>query len=309
MAKKMRNVALTAKIEVTYGTDPVPTGLANAILCRALAPQPLTAEFADRATVRPFMGASPQVFAAGYSVAEFEIELAGSGAAGTAPAWGPLLRACGISETISAATSVTYAPVSIAHESVTLYYYFDGLMHKMTGCRGTVSFELNAKAIPVMRFRMTGLHNVVTDTAMITATLTGFIAPVAVNKVNTTTFSLHSYAAKVQSFTLDVANQVNYRNLVNNETVDIVDRNPAGAINFEVDTVAAKAWQPIITAGTAGALSIIHGATAGNICTLAASKTQLLSPSYGEQDGIGMLSVPLAFLPTSGNDEFSLVLT
>ena len=40
----------------------------------------------------------------------FEVEMAGSGTAGTAPAFGPLLKACGNSETIVTDTSVTYAP-------------------------------------------------------------------------------------------------------------------------------------------------------------------------------------------------------
>jgi hypothetical protein len=45
-------------------------------------------------------------------VVEFDVDLVGSGTAGTAPAWGPLIQACAFAEVIVASTSVTYNPVS-----------------------------------------------------------------------------------------------------------------------------------------------------------------------------------------------------
>jgi len=310
MSKKQRNALLTAKIETTYGTDSTPAAATNAILCRNLSVQPLNIEAVDRDTVRPWFGNSPQVVASRYSVAEFEIEYAGSGAAGTAAKWGPILRACGFSETISASTSVTYAPISTAQESITIWYYLDGLLHKITGARGNVSFEMSAKGIPVMKFRMVGLYNAPTDTAMATGvSFTGFTQPVAFNKQNTATFSLHGISAKVESFSMDVGNEVGYVNRVNSEEVVITDRNVTGSIQFETDTVAAKDWYAAILAGTASTLSIVHGSTAGNICTLSASKVQPLSPQYQEKDGIVMFNMPLSIQPSAGNDELSLVIT
>ena len=64
--------------------------------------------------IRAYFGNSEQLPAGIHSELDFEVELAGSGAAGTAPAWGPLIRACGMSETITAATDVKYAPVEWA---------------------------------------------------------------------------------------------------------------------------------------------------------------------------------------------------
>jgi hypothetical protein len=309
MSKKQRNALLLAKIETTYGTDPTPAAATNSILCRNLDVQPLKLEVQDRDTVRPYYGNSPQVVAANYSTAEFEVELAGAGAAGTAPKWGPLLRACGFSETISAGVNVTYAPISVAQESVAIYYYLDGLLHKMTGCRGNVSFELNAKGIPVMKYRLVGLQSVVTDTAMATGTtFSGFIQPVAVNKANTT-FTLHSYSGKMESFTLDVGNTVNYINRVGNEEVIIADRNMTGSVMMELDAIASKDWLAIVRAGTASTLSIVHGTVAGNICTLSGPKAQPLEPSYSNKDGIAMVTFPISIQPSSGNDEASLVIT
>jgi hypothetical protein len=52
---------------------------------------------------------------------------------------------------------------------------------------------------------------------------------------------------------------------------------------------------------------MLHGTTAGNRVTLLAPKVDIGNPSYEDSDGIQMLSLPFAAIPTSaGNDEVSL---
>ena len=106
-----RKRLILAKIEATYGTDPTPTG-AEAILVRNLEITPLEAETVSRELIRPYLGASDQLLAQTRVGINFEVELAGSGTAGTAPAYSALMKSCGLSETVVATTSVTYAPIS-----------------------------------------------------------------------------------------------------------------------------------------------------------------------------------------------------
>ena len=54
-----------------------------------------------------FLGASEQLLANTRVECTFSVELAGSGAAGTAPRYGDAIKACGFSETIASGTSVT----------------------------------------------------------------------------------------------------------------------------------------------------------------------------------------------------------
>jgi hypothetical protein len=103
MPKLTRKRAILAKIESTYGTDSVPTGAANAILVRNIEVTPIAAEVVGRDVIRPYMGESEQLIANRRVELSFEVEVAGSGTAGTAPAYGPLLRACGLTETVLAA--------------------------------------------------------------------------------------------------------------------------------------------------------------------------------------------------------------
>lgn len=98
-----RNTVLLAKMETTEATDSVPTGAANAILCTQLSIEPLAGQAVDLAYVRPYFGKSPSMRVEDYMVINLTVDFAGTATAGTAAPWGPLLRACGMQETLTAA--------------------------------------------------------------------------------------------------------------------------------------------------------------------------------------------------------------
>lgn len=304
MAKLMRNMLLLAKTEVTAGLDSAPTAALNSILARGIAPTPVNAEFADRDLIRPYFGFTGQVQVASYSTIEFEVELSGAGAAGTAPKYGPLLTACGFSETITASTKVDYAPLTTNQKTVTIHVFLDGVKHAMTGCKGSVSFALSARGIPVMRYVFTGFTAVVTDTANPTGSdFSGFIAPLAINKQNTPTFNLHSVAIKATELSLDMANQIDYRNYIGSEDVTFTNRAPTGSVTFEYDTIASKNWFSTVAAGTLSTMQMVHGTTAGNIVQIDAPKVQVTNPAISDDNGLAFMSLNLALQPNVGNDE------
>ena len=305
MALLQNKRTLLAKIETTYGDDPTPTGAANAILVRNMNITPQQAQQVGRDVIRPYLGNSEQLPSSIHALIDFEVEMAGSGAAGTAPAYGPLLRGCGFAETVSAGVDVVYAPVSASFESVALYFNVDGVLHKLTGGRGTVSAELAVDQIPVFKFKFTGLYNAVVDAAAPSVTLTGWKQPLPVNRANTSGFSLHAYAnGLLQSLSLDAANDVQFRSLVGgNESVLITNRKPAGNLSMEATTIAAKDWFSAAKNATLDALSITHGTTAGYKVKLDAPKVQLTNPTYAESQGIAMLNMGLVLVPNTSNDE------
>ena len=306
-----RKRLILAKTESTYGTDPTPTGTANAILVRNLEITPLQADTVTRDLIRPYLGNSDQLLAQTRVEVTFEVELAGSGTAGTAPAYGPVLKACGLSETVVATTSVTYAPVSASFSSVTIYFHNDGIRHKVTGCRGT--FELNAEVgqIPVISFTMTGIYNAPTDEALPSPTYANQAAPLIFKNGNTSNFSIFSYSGCLQSLSFQLANEVIYRELVGctKESL-IVNRAPAGDVVIEAPSIATKDFFTIATGSSTGSISFQHGGTAGNIVTFTTAQSDIANPSYSDQDGIQMLNLPYVAVPTSaGNDELSLAYT
>jgi len=303
----VQKTVLLAKIETTYGTDPVPTGAANAVLITDLTVTPLDQDAESRNLIRPYFGNSPQIPVANRTMVEFSVEVAGSGALGTAPAYGPLLRACGMAEVITASTKVEYNPISATFESATFYVAVDGVMHKLTGARGTVAIELSAKKIPHFKFKFTGLFNPVTDTALPTAVFAPWIQPLAVLTGQTSAFTLHGFSTAVlQDLSIDLAVTVTHRALVGSEAVIITDRAPSGKVVIEAVPVATKDFWSIAKLATLGALSIQHGNTEGNIVQLDAPQVQLVKPSYSDSDKIRMLNLDLTLNPSAGNDELKI---
>lgn len=311
MALLTRKRLILAKAEATYGTDPTPTGSANAISVRNLEITPLQSDIVQRELIRPYLGNYEQLLAQTRVQVTFEVELAGSGAAGTAPAYGPVLKACGLSETVVATTSVTYAPVSTSFSSVTIYFYQDGIRHIVTGARGTFTLNGQVGAIPTIAFTMTGIYNAPTDTALATPTYANQATPLIFKNGNTTSFSAFSYSGALQSIDLNVGNEIVYRELIGGtKEVLITDRKPAGTMSIEAVLLATKNYFTVSTGSTTGSVSFQHGTTAGNIATLTMAQADLADASYAELNGIAMMNLPYVATPTAaGNDELSLAYT
>jgi hypothetical protein len=307
MSLLTRKRVILAKIETTYGVDPTPTGSANAILIRNLNVQPLSTELASRDLVRPFLGNFQQLNASSHVELDFEVEAAGAGSAGTVPGYGALLRACGMSETVTAGTKVEYAPISAGFESVTIYFNVDGVLHKVTGSRGSVELSLNAKQIPVFKFKFIGIYNAPSDTALPTVSYSAFQTPLAANSSNTPTFSLYSISPVLEAFSFNLGNQVDFRALIGNSYVQITDRKAAGQVTFEAVAIATKDFFTISQQATLGAVSLVHGTTGGNKVQIDLPSINLQNPTYQDSQGVQMLQSNYNALPSSsGNDEFKI---
>ncbi|WP_152681971.1 phage tail tube protein [Chromobacterium subtsugae] len=306
MALNSKRVAIIAKVEAKEGVDAVPTGAANAILVASPKVTPLDSDRAERNVVRPYFGNAESVVTGVRMKAEFEVELAGAGAPGAVPAWGVLLRGCGFAETVAKDASASYAPISGGHESLTLYYNLDGVQHKLLGARGTVSLDLQNKAFPKMKFVFTGVHGGIVDAPAPALKLTPFQTPMPFDAANVASFSLYGYSPAVQSLSLDMANEVKHRSLPGGvESVLITGRKPSGSAQIESTRVAEKDWFALARTAERGALALVHGKTAGNIIQIDAT-VSIGSADYGDSDNISMTTLPLALLPTNGDDEIKI---
>ncbi len=378
-----RKRLILAKTEATYGTDSSPAGT-DAILVKELEITPIEADVVSRDLIRPYLGNSDQLLANTRVSITFQVELAGSGTAATAPRFSSLLKACGMAETTTAAAitgtaqagsagsitlaaassatddiyngmiititggtgsggvgvitdyvgstkvatvqkstatftpsasstysiaaNVGYKPVSASFDSASIYFNNDGVLHIITGARGT--FVLNAEVgeIPTIEFTMLGIYNAPTDTAAPATTYTNQATPLIFKAGNTTAFSILGYSGCLMSLELDMANETVYRELVGcDKSVLITNRAVEGTCMIEAPTIAQKDFFTVANDDTTGILTMLHGTTAGNRVTLLAPKVDIGNPSYEDSDGIQMLSLPFAAIPTSaGNDEVSL---
>ena len=311
MALLARKTYILAKAEATVGTNSSPANT-DAVLVKSLELTPLAGDVVSRDLIRNYLGNSESLIASTYVELTFDVELAGSGTAGTAPRYSNLLLACGTALTTVASTSNTYAPVSSSFGSSTIVYNSDGLNHVLTGCRGSFSISAEVGQIPTISFSMIGVYNAPTDVSPVSASYTSQATPLVFRQGNTSAFSIFSYSGLLQSFEFDLANATVYRQLVGSSAgeVLITDRKPAGSVMIEAPTLATKDFFAIALASATGGLSFTHGTAAGNRVVFNSPQTDITTPAYGEQDGVRMLNLPYVSVPTTaGSDEFSLAFT
>lgn len=305
----LKNLAvLLAKIEVIYNTDPVPTAVADAILVSNLQLNWPT-EVHDRDLISNSQSPFAPLHGRKYGQLTFDVELKGSGAAGTAADWGPLLRACGFGEIIVTSISVTYAPISASFESITIYAYRDGLLYKFTGCMGNVAKRFPAGKPAMLSFTFTG-HAVEQADVPLPSPTVDITVPAVVKNAS---FTIDSYAAVLSALNLDMGNRVIIPDDVNAAEgygeVKISGRTAQGSMDPEATLVATHDFWSDWEDGTQMALSIVVGSVAGNIATFTAPKVVYREFNEGERDGIYTLDLPFTAARNIGDDEVSLAMT
>ena len=309
-----RNRLILAKAETTYGTSAAPAGADAIRVGSDLNLNPLQMELVDRDLLYGWIGAMPRAVVQRLAQISFSFELAGSGAAGTAPKPGVFLRASGYSETIVASTSVTYAPIGTGYEGITINCRHGGKQHLLTGVRGNVSFNgFTVNSLPMLQFEGLGIYNAPSDQADPTPTYDLQADAVVMNSDNTPTVSIGSYAACMESFTFGAGRSPIFRQLAGCSKQIRIDqeRTPEGEVVIESPTITAKDYFAAAVAQTATSVGWTHGTVAGNICTFLAATSSLGDPTYSDSDGIEMLTLPFRPIPglTNGYNDHSIVFT
>lgn len=310
MPIKWKSKILLAKIEDTYGTDAAPTGALNAVLANDVRLTPMEGSDVDRDLETPWLGASGTMPAELHATLNFNVEMAPSGAAGTAPAWGPLLRACAVAETIEAGVSVTYNPVSDDHESITIHLLIGSTRYVLLGTRGNCTIQLDAQGIPYLAFEFTGLFTQPSEQTRPTVALDAYKKPQLATSTNTPTFQMNGTDFVARSFRMNLGNSVETRFLIGSEGVLITDRSET--IETVVEALALTSFNPfaLAAAQTAMEVDLVHGVTAGSIAALNVPGAQMQRPQ-GLENSQNIKEWPLRLvpLPVTGNDQWTLTLT
>lgn len=318
MARYTRNTVILAKIETTPGVDASPTGASNAVLISNMTINPLNAQNVPRDVIRGYFGGSEQLVGNAYLEVTFDVEVAGAGAAGDVPAWGPLLRACAFDETIDVGVSVGYTPVSTGIKSLTIYYYDDGALHKLLMSRGDVSIKLGSGERPLFSFRFMGLDGGLTAAANATPDTSGFVTPLAVTDPNTgnllfgctyATAALSggtSYASR--GLQLALGNQLAHIPLLGGESIEVTNRDVSGSCELDLTPAQEVTFMSNVKANTTSSIGLLHGTTTGNKVIVHAPTVQLINPKKTDFNGRRLIGYDLRLIPSStGNDDLRIV--
>ncbi len=308
MAKLLfRKKALLAKKEVTYGVDPVPTGPLNAIQTRNLSIDPLEGDQLTFDVDTENLGAKAASLVGKHVKVSFEVPAAGSGAAGTAPGWGVLMLGAGHTETIVAATSVTYEPKDTDTDSLTLYVMVGRTLHKVTGCRGSVKFSAKKREYPWLQFEFMGLFSAPVDQAVsLNTDLSAFLKPLPF-RADSVEFEIGAYLAGLHEISVDFGQKVDFYEHSEEEQIMQTDRQANWQGTLEEPDVGTHDFYTDVNADTQMALSYVHGTVAGNIFEISAPKTQLLSPKRQAIEDIAALQLNGPLIQDGTGPEYSIV--
>jgi hypothetical protein len=214
----------------------------------------------------------------------FEVELTGAGTTGVPPWASTFLPACDWENTTG-----TFSPVN-GVTTLTIVAYEDGLRRQLTGCRGDFTITAVNGQPGRVKFDFTGkyIDTAVTDVSILAPTFPTVLAPIFAGG----TCTLGSFAPVLSKIMVAAGNVVGLREDATNtdksgyKAAFISNRKSTGSMDPEAVAVATRDWRAILMARTEEALSIVIGASANNIITIAAAKAQTVKTPRGNRNDL-----------------------
>lgn len=315
-----RNDVVLAKIESTYGTDPVPVVATDAVLTQ-IPSDSNDVNVLDRnvtsGTLSPIQPIIGRKLSNASMVIEFKSEIdAAVGSSGDGIEIDILMRAAGFTPTYTAETSggahdgdVVYAPVSTTFESMTMYLYFQDVLKSIRGAFCDLSWSFVAGDLPVMNCNVTGLYTEPTDSTPADPTY----APELPVMVESLALTLDAFSPICRSIEFALNNNIIERADVNAaeglQAVRISDRQPTMTIVIEEPLIATKNFWNLLDSDTALDIDFLHGNAAGTKIDVSVPKLGLTNVTRSDDNGIVIVTLEGICSKTldAGDDE--LVIT
>lgn len=305
--RRWRNKAILIKPEAAYGVDAIPTGAANWIEARNVVLTPMDNDKVARNIDLPYLGNSGNIIVTSWVKLTFDVALAGSGVAGTAPKWAPLLLACGTAETITAATSAAYNLISSAFGSVCAYINIDGVQHALLGGRGEVKGKMAAKSTPTLSFAFEFLYVAPAPQAAPAVTRTGWAIEEGTNSVNTLPASVNGVALPFSQLDWSFGNKVARMDLPGpQKEIVISDRAPQATLTVLAPDLGTFNPFTLASSGLVVPVNTTHGSAAGKKVQIN-MQCRVLDAMYEKVDDMLAYKLTLEPIPVLGNDEISII--
>jgi len=225
------------------------------------------------------------------------------GALGVAPAYGELLKACGLNEVVTADTDVTYTPASTFVQG-TAKAYLDGSYRDVTGIVGDITFSGKVGELAKFSFAMKGFTTL-GETAGANPSVT-LDTNTNLKVENASVITVGGAAIALTDFEFKTGNQINETNAVGQNEFYISDIKPTVNVKAVKTKGNAAHWDDL-NANTIKTVVVTLGTDAGNKITLTAPYCNPTNVS--ENDGSGKIVYDETFecQSSAGYDNFSLV--
>lgn len=303
-----------AKVRTTgkYGDDDNASGTAtNAMVVSNVAHKPLEGNRISRDIVKGFLGSMGELQVTSFVELSFDVELTGSGDVDLPPAYSPLYHLCGVSETITADTSVDYALVDSGYKDGTIHYYIDGVLHKMLGVRGAITNKtLGTGVIPKISFMFVGLYVKPEDVgAAPAADFSAFNMPKPATSSTISVFDCYGHKLQMSEFTVSPGTSVSHLDVANQEEVEVAGtRAGSGSMKIREPDISVINFFDLKKSGAPGAINYQLGKDvddAGYIFDLHIPAVNVKNVTRSFEDGKSWLQIEMDITPTAANNDLT----
>lgn len=283
----------------------------DVILCRNLQTTRLGGDYQLRDFATGLQGAQIEELRNAHAGASFEVEAATGGAAGTAPGYGHLLQACGLTETVVATTSVSYTPTPMgtapAEERLELV---DGNTEQVIRkARGALSFNAEVNRTPFFGLSFLGRYGAPVAGAAAGGDFSGWRQALECAPGNMGAVTFAGVALCLRSLSITDGRTPRIGKFMTCEGTDITPRRFTGRMTLQWPAHAALDVLEKCRLGTTSALSWTLGTQAANILTVHGPAVQIKYGGEQDIDGVLGVNLDLVFTPDQGDDEIAFIFT
>lgn len=315
MSRLTRRTVIQVGVEPTYGGTP-------SVWSPLLIEDPdfqIDRDLVPRTLVRDFLGGAEHLIGTRRSVIKFKTELAGSGTPETPPAWGVLMRACGMAETIfpSGTKRVQYTPISTGFESLSMQFHRDGVRYVCRGVMGTCKLDLTAYQRPMMEWEFWGFDTNAETASLPGTNFTAWKRPFVITDANSgdiqlgATFSNGSIAGGTvlpsRGLSIDLGNKLSHLKLLGGEAISITDREITGQMSVALSAADEVTWRSDINTNTLASVGFKIGTVDGAKIRVFGKSVQRVNPQAIDYEGRLLIQSDLRLLPDAGNDDIAIV--
>lgn len=297
---------ILVKKETTAGTDSVPTGALNAIRASNLSISLEGDEVTNSNDLSYFSNDDIDWSNKTFKI-NGEILMYGSGTAGTAPAYSPLIIGCGYAETVTASTSVLYTPVSGSSETVSIYLYLGSILFKATYAKGTAKYDAGIGEFTKFGFEFVGVYLEPVDSAPSGVVYT--TGTPLIGSTSNSELSVHGTKIDGQTISIDSGNVNNVFETTETYAITNDDRKVSASITANANPLSQFNPYSISTAKTQAEVYWTAGTTAGNIIKFSMPKAQLGLPQAQDVKNKVGYDIPIIPFSNTGDDEHSILFT
>ena len=316
---------LIAKLQTAAGVSAAFDG-SDLIPALTLNHRPLEADRNTRDLVDGKTGAGSDFLSRPRVRVDGAVEASAAGAAGSVPFYAPLLLASDWIETVTAGTSVSYAPVANppSGQRATLVGGFGGAqaapgnagdwLQEVIDAVGSLGFEAQEGELPRFTFDLTGVYGAPVARDQIAASTPldlGAIDNAAYQETRVMSFAETQFSFSGQTLRLRDLNwqdqaQVIYGDRPNELAARRGRRSITGQMVVSAPALGALDYFAQSIAGATHPLSFVHGSGAGNVMEMTAPAVQAFLSELGEDQDEVTATFDLKFLPAAGGDEITV---